>query len=110
VFTGYTLLDQPTFWVILFYLISGSLSFQNIAAISIIQTVIALIRYATLIIMFVGAFMVIGDHGSQEIKYWDFKSFPNLFSTAVFAFMAHHSIPGMMRPIKPSSSIKYRIR
>jgi hypothetical protein len=43
------------------------------------------------------------------MKLFDFSKFSELFGTAMLAFLMHHSIPQMLRPLKPDSDIKYTI-
>lgn len=56
--------------------------------------------------MFIGAAIVIGYEGRLEIVAWDFSGFAGLFSAAVLAYMSHHSLPGILRPVNPSTAIK----
>ena len=55
-----TVLNSFAFWVLLFYGVSGALSFKNLSAISFIQTGVALVRYLVILTMFIGCFIVYG--------------------------------------------------
>ena len=63
--------------------------------------------------MICGALYLIGNRKKWshtltpgEYKAFHLDGFEDFFSTAVFAFMCHHSIPSMLRPVKPARYIK----
>lgn len=93
-----------------FFVIVSFLALKNVQSTKWIQNVIAVLRYLTSFLMIVGALIYIGRrggiaHGSQ-IKYFDISSFASIFGNVVFAFLSHHSLPGIMKPVRPEASIK----
>lgn len=107
VFKGIFLLEYSDFWIISFFLISAVLSFKDVTSISIVQTSIAIARYVTVLTMIIGCIVIYATNDAViwPIREWDLHEFSNLFGTAVFAYLMHHSIPQMYKPILPQSSI-----
>lgn len=40
------------------------------------------------------------------MQWFNFDALPQMISTAIFAFLMHHSSPGMLRPVRPTSAIR----
>lgn len=43
----------------------------------------------------------------MEPMFWfNANKLPQMISTAIFAFLMHHSSPGMLRPVRPTSAVR----
>lgn len=95
---------------ICFFVIVTFLALKNVQSTKWLQNIIAVLRYLTSFLMVIGALIYIGRRGGvasgSDIKYFDTSSFASIFGNVVFAFLSHHSLPGIMRPVRPEASIK----
>lgn len=95
---------------IFFFIIVTFLALKNVQNTKIIQNIIAILRYLTTFLMILGALIYIGKRGGiadmRKIKFFEYSNFSGIFGNVVFAFLCHHSLPGILKPIKPETSIK----
>lgn len=112
-FVEVDVLNNFYFWMALFFLTSMFFCFKDVQGTKILQTIISIFRAFVILLMFCGALYLIANDKSikhtltpGEYKAFHITGFEDFFSTAVFAFMCHHSIPSMLRPVKPSRYIK----
>ncbi|CAD8197690.1 unnamed protein product [Paramecium pentaurelia] len=109
VFQNITLVEQYWFWIIIFFALCGILSFKDVASIQIVQSTVAFARYLTILAMLGGSIQyMIQEEGTQiqEMQWFNIDALPQMISTAIFAFLMHHSSPGMLRPVRPTSAIR----
>merc|ERR1719203_2337231 len=82
-----------------FLLLLGPFSFFNLSK--------TMLRWAAFTAMVVLAVIKISDpsspHGTPPVAEW--TATPALFGTSVYAFMCHHSLPGMVTPISNKSKL-----
>ena len=75
-----------------------------------IQNIIVILRFLTIFLLILGAIIAIIQRGEianpNKITYYDFGYFSSLFGNVVFAFMMHHSIPGILKPVRPEKDVK----
>lgn len=93
-----------------FFIVVSFLALKNVQSTKWLQNIIAVLRYVTSFLMIIGALIYIGRRGGvahgSDIKYFDMDSFASMFGNVVFAFLSHHSLPGILKPVKPEKSIK----
>ena len=93
-----------------FFIIVSLLALKNVQSTKWLQNIIAVLRYITSLLMIIGALIYIGRRGGvaggSDIKYFDISNFAAIFGNVVFAFLSHHSLPGILKPIRPETSIK----
>lgn len=93
-----------------FFIIVSLLALKNVQSTKWLQNIIAVLRYITSLLMIIGALIYIGRRGGvahgSDIKYFDINNFAAIFGNVVFAFLSHHSLPGILKPIRPETSIK----
>ncbi|CAD8119395.1 unnamed protein product [Paramecium sonneborni] len=107
VFNDITLLKEYWFWIVIFFAVCGILSFKDVASIQIVQTIVALARYLTILSMLIGSIQEMANKQEiQKMQWFNIDALPQMISTAIFAFLMHHSSPGMLRPVRPSSAIR----
>ncbi|CAD8203122.1 unnamed protein product [Paramecium octaurelia] len=107
VFKGITLVEEYWFWIVIFFVLCGILSFKDVASIQIVQTIVALARYLTILAMLTGSIQqMAAAEEIQEMQWFNIDALPQMISTAIFAFLMHHSSPGMLRPVRPTSAIR----
>ncbi len=63
VFTGIEFLDNYYVWLILFFVVSGFLSFRDVGSTKLVQNIIAGVRFLSIGMMVIGAFTEIGEKG-----------------------------------------------
>lgn len=66
VFSGTQIVEEFYFWVLIFFFLSAVLSFKDVASISIVQTIVALVRYVTIVSMVVGAAQIMVKYQTLE--------------------------------------------
>ena len=66
-------------------------------------------RVITLGLMYIGTIYYLGADGVQKAPVWDWETQKNslatVFGNTVFVFIYHHSIPGIMYPIRPQEAV-----
>jgi len=103
-------------WTCVGMLICGCLIFVNVSDQKILQVIFTVCRFALIgiVVVIAGVSYFIAPYDrlnpltappyvDQSVKSWafDFVTFGNLFSSLVFCFMVHHSIPGIIAPVHP---------
>lgn len=62
-----------------------------------------------LLLFYIGSFVEMGEYGTHRPPLFDWstqlKSLATVFGNTVFVFIYHHSIPGIMYPVRPQSSV-----
>ncbi|KAG6541879.1 hypothetical protein Mapa_016707 [Marchantia paleacea] len=73
----------------------------------VLQMITMVIRNVSLLTILILAFRAAlqKDHVVREVSSTRFGALPNLFGGAVYSFMCHHSIPGIITPIANKKSI-----
>lgn len=96
-----------------FFIFGATFSFKSIEKTKTVQTTIIFVRFLSILLMVVGAFIVIDKNGSIQdfapehgnaiinIEYCD-----DIFSNLLFALMIHHSMPGITRQLTELSQIQ----
>jgi len=85
-------------------------SFGDIENSKTLQIVSAVARIVTLLMMYGGTIYYLDVDGvSKHEPVWDWKvqkdSLATVFGNTVFVFIYHHSIPGIMYPVRPQSKL-----
>ncbi|XP_055340503.1 transmembrane protein 104-like [Paramacrobiotus metropolitanus] len=84
----------------------GPFLFFNVQKTKYLQIVTSATRWVALIMMIILAIIWIAEgknEGHPVVA--DLTAFPNIFGTAVYAFMCHHSLPGVVTPIRHKSRV-----
>jgi len=59
--------------------------------------------------MYIGTIFYLGTDGVQAAPVWDWEkqkdSLATVFGNTVFVFIYHHSIPGIMYPVRPQAAV-----
>ena len=88
-----------------FAILCCAFSFGDIENSKYLQIFSSIMRVVVLALMYIGMFIYLGKDGVQTAKVWDWseqsKSLATVFGNTVFVFIYHHSIPGIMYPIRP---------
>jgi len=96
--------------LICFFIVVSLLAMKNVQSTKWLQNVIAVLRYITAFLMVIGALIYIGRRGGvahgSAIKYFEISNFASIFGNVVFAFLSHHSLPGILKPVRPENSIR----
>ena len=84
-------------------------SFGDIENSKYLQIFSAYTRIIVLFLMYIGCIIYLGEDGVQAAKVWNWdeqkKSLATVFGNTVFVFIYHHSIPGIMYPIRPQQAV-----
>ena len=84
-------------------------SFGDIENSKYLQIFSAYTRVVVLGLMYIGTIYYLGADGVQKAPVWDWETQKNslatVFGNTVFVFIYHHSIPGIMYPIRPQESV-----
>jgi len=103
-------IDPYFIGIIVFGALSLAFSFGNIENAKILQIVTSILRLIAILMMYAGSFYYIAKDGVQAAPVFDFKNqisnIGTVFGNTVFIFIYHHSISGIIYPIRPQSSIK----
>ena len=112
-FSGVAVLDTYYFWLGLFFIFGASFSFKSIEKTKIVQATMIFVRFLTVFLMVIGAFIIIGQNGGlQDLAprggnaFFNGKYFGDIFSNLIFAFMFHNSMPGMTRQLTDLKQIQ----
>lgn len=95
-------------------LIFGSLSiyfsFGNIENAKTLQMVTTILRFVVTILMCIGSIYYIEESGVHEAPVFDVKNqikyLAQVFGNTTFVFIYHHSISGIIYPVRPQASTK----
>ena len=84
-------------------------SFGDIENSKYLQIFSAYTRVVVLGLMYIGTIYYLGADGVQKAPAWDWETQKNslatVFGNTVFVFIYHHSIPGIMYPIRPQEAV-----
>ncbi|RNA19958.1 transmembrane protein -like [Brachionus plicatilis] len=98
-------------YVLLFNFTIGILVFYNVEKTKLLQLLTTIMRWAAFITMIALAAIKINDNSKKSIKpnveYFNFTNVPNFFGVCIYAFMCHHSLPGIITPMRNKQSYKY---
>lgn len=84
----------------------GPFVFFNVQKTKYLQLLTTLMRWLAFAIMISFAVHFLVSRGPQgNPPVFEFKGMPMLFGTCVYSFMCHHSLPGLVSPIKGKSSL-----
>lgn len=74
-----------------------------------LQIVGVVVRQVAVVVMIVLAFVSLASRGlrSQDVPLWKFSDLPNLVGGAVYSFMCHHSLPGIISPMREKEKEKW---
>jgi len=105
--TTLTRSDAYRIYVVVFLLLLGPFAFFNVSKTKYLQVFTTVMRWTAFITMVTLSSMRIADntatHGNPNIA--NFSTAPAVFGVSVYAFMCHHSIPGLVSPIKDKSKV-----
>jgi len=94
--------------IILFAMVSIMFSLGNIENSRVLQVVSMYMRFFTTFMMIIGSIYAIFINGityENNDSNPSFEHAPNLFANTVFVFIAHHSIAGVVKPVRPQKSV-----
>ena len=95
---------------ICFFIVVSILALKNVQSTKWLQNVIMVLRFLNTLLMIIGALIYIGRRkgvaSANDIKFFDMGDFASIFGNVVFAFLSHHSLPGILKPVRPEHSIK----
>ena len=102
--------DPYYFGLTVFGFFSLYFSFGNIENAKVLQIVTTILRFLCTILMCIGAIYYMGSTGSHRAPVFDWsqqiKHFAQVFGNTTFVFIYHHSISGIVYPIRPQKDIK----
>lgn len=85
-------------------------SFGNIENAKTLQIVTTILRFAVTLLMCYGAIFYIGTDGIQTAPLFSWEKqlqyLAEVFGNTTFAFIYHHSISGIIAPVRPQKDIK----
>jgi len=94
--------------IFVFAAISIVFSLGNIENSKTLQVVTMYLRFITTFLMIFGSLLSIFKHGIKmefsDLKP-DFSHASNLFANTLFIFVAHHSIAGIVKPVRPQKAV-----
>lgn len=103
-------IDPYYLGIIIFGILSLIFSFGNIENSKVLQIVTGIIRLVVIVFLYGGSLYYLGTNGVNAAPVFDFKNqlsnIANTFGGTVFVFIFHHSISGIVYPIRPQSQIK----
>jgi len=95
--------------LIIFAFFSIMFSFGDIENSKVLQNVSMYLRFIVTIVMMIGSLIQIRRHGINSGPVFDFPKqlphLPDVFGNTVFAYIFHHSISGIIVPIRPQKGI-----
>lgn len=98
-------------YVLLFNFTIGILVFYNVEKTKLLQLLTTIMRWVAFITMITLAILKINDNSQKSIKpnvnFVDVANVPNFFGVCIYAFMCHHSLPGIITPMKNKQNYKY---
>lgn len=96
--------------IIIFGGFSLAFSFGNIENAKILQIVTGICRLVVITFLYGGTFYYLGKDGVEAAPVFDgpsiAKNLATTFGNTVFVFIFHHSISGVVYPIRPQADIK----
>jgi hypothetical protein len=105
----YGYLDPYFVGLFVFGILSVMFSFGDIENSKVLQAVSMFLRFGVTIVMMIGSIVQMGRHGINPGPVFDFPNqlphLPDVFGNTVFAYIFHHSISGIIVPIRPQKAI-----
>jgi len=102
--------DPYYFGLLVFGFFSTYFSFGNIENAKVLQIVTTILRFVVTLLMCSGALIYIGRNGMQRAPLFDWstqlKHLAQVFGNTTFVFIYHHSISGIIYPIRPQKDVK----
>lgn len=96
--------------ILIFGGLSLIFSFGNIENSKTLQVTTSGLRFLAIIFMYGGSIFYLGKYGMNAAPVFDpheqFKSLATVFGNTVFVFIFHHSISGIIYPIRPQHKTK----
>lgn len=106
-------LNTFEFWLMVFFVLGGAFSFKSIEKTRAIQIIMISVRIISILLLIIGSIVImIQNGGIQDLApnegnaYFNAPYFGDVFSNLVFAFMFHHSLPGITKQLNKLSQIK----
>ncbi|XP_045497159.1 transmembrane protein 104 homolog [Colias croceus] len=97
----YTRLDCYRVALLTFFAAMGPFVFFNVQKTKYLQLFTSGMRWLAFAIMITMAIHLLIKHGPQgRPPAFDFTGMPTLFGACVYSFMCHHSLPGLISPIR----------
>ena len=106
--------EWDSYWVyivslLIFWAMSTACAFGDIENSKLLQIITAWSRVIMLFLFYLGTFIYLGEDGMHKGKVFDWKtqtkSLSTVFGNTVFVFIYHHSIPGIMYPVRPQNKL-----
>lgn len=95
--------------IAIFGALSIGFSFGDIEHSKTLQSVTSIMRIVVIIMMYGGTIYYWADDGTHKAQTLDWseqiKSLSTVFGNTVFIFIYHHSIPGIVYPVRPQSAV-----
>ena len=97
-------------FVVIFNLLLGPLVFYDLQKTIVIQILTIFMRWLAFIVMISLAIKQIADNSRDSVvvspKAFGIRDVPNFFGVCIYAFMCHHSLPGIITPIRRKEGFK----
>jgi len=97
--------DPYYFGLFVFGFFSLYFSFGNIENAKTLQVVTTILRFVVTILMCAGSIYYIGESGSNPSPLFDLKNqiknLAQVFGNTTFVFIYHHSVSGIIYPVRP---------
>ncbi|XP_037302387.1 transmembrane protein 104 homolog [Manduca sexta] len=102
----YTRLDVYRVALLTFVAVMGPFVFFNVQKTKYLQLLTSLMRWLAFSIMIsMAIYLLIGKGPQGHPPAFDFTGMPTLFGACVYSFMCHHSLPGLISPIRGKNHI-----
>lgn len=113
---GVGVINTFEFWLGAFFISGAIFSFKSIEKTKALQITIIIVRIISILLMFFGAIAVMFMNGGIQdfippnAGAFNIDSFGDIFSSLIFSFLFHHSIPGITSQLKNTSEVSYFIK
>ncbi len=94
--------------VVLFATLSIMFSLGNIENSKGLQIVSVVLRFVSIFLMMLGSIITIFRFGAaspKELTWFNFSEISGLFGNTIFIFIVHHSVSGIMYPVRPQKKV-----
>ncbi|XP_022121159.2 transmembrane protein 104 homolog [Pieris rapae] len=103
---AFTRIDCYRMALLTFFAAMGPFVFFNVQKTKYLQLFTSGMRWLAFVIMISMAIHLLIKHGPQgKPPAFDFTGMPTLFGACVYSFMCHHSLPGLISPIRGKSHL-----
>ncbi|XP_013143457.1 PREDICTED: transmembrane protein 104 [Papilio polytes] len=103
---AYTRLDCYRVALLTFFAVTGPFIFSDVQKTKYLQLFTSGMRWLAFAIMISMAIYLLCVRGPQGTPpAFDFTGMPTLFGACVYSFMCHHSLPGLISPIRAKSRL-----